>query len=333
MKAMVWTAYGPPDVLQLKEVEAPTPKADEVMIKIYATTVTAGDCEQRSLKLPFWHRLPMRAFVGFKRPKRITILGMDFAGKVEAAGEDVKMFEVGNQVFATTGFVGMGTYTEYICLPEEPEEGAMAIKPANMTYEQAAAVPTGGLEALNFIRQGNIHIGQRVLINGAGGTIGTFAVQLAKHFGAEVTAVDSTEKLDMLRSIGADRVIDYTQDDFTKSGESYDFIVDIVGKSPFSASLRSLKRDGCYLIADPGLSRMFRGWLTSITNSRKVIFGAADPKNEDLMALKELVEAGKLKSVIDRHYPLEQIPEAHRYVETGRKKGHVVITVAHNNQR
>jgi NADPH:quinone reductase-like Zn-dependent oxidoreductase len=255
---------------------------------------------------------------------------MDLAGKIEAVGEDVKLFKKDDQVFAATGFVGMGTYAEYICLPEEPEEGAMAVKPANMTYEQAAAVPTGGLEALCFIRKGNIRSGQRVLINGAGGTIGTFAVQLAKHFGAEVTAVDSMEKLDMLRSIGADQVIDYTQEDFTKSGESYDFIVDIVGKSPFSDSLRSLKRDGCYLIADPDLSQMVRGWLTSITNSRKVIFGAADPKNEDLLTLKELVEAGELKSVIDRHYPLEQIPEAHRYVETGRKKGHVVITVVQN---
>ena len=333
MKAMVWTAYGPADVLMLKEVETPAPQADEVLIKIYATTVTAGDCEQRSLKLPIWHRLPMRAYVGFNRPKRITILGMDLAGRIEAVGDDVKLFEVGDQVFATTGFVGMGTYAEYLSLPEQPEEGAMAIKPANMTYEQAAAVPTGGLEALCFLRQGNIHSGHRVLINGAGGTIGTFVVQLAKHFGAEVTAVDSTEKLDVLRSIGADQLIDYTQEDFTQSGERYDFILDIVSMSPFSDSIRSLKRDGCYLIADPDLSQMIRGWWTSITSSRKVIFGAANPKNEDLMTLKKLVEAGELMSVIDRRYPLEQIPEAHKYVESGRKKGHVVITVAHDNQR
>ena len=333
MKAMVWTAYGPPDVLMLKEVETPAPKADEVLIKIYATTVTAGDCEQRSLKLPIWHRLPMRAYVGFNRPKRITILGMDLAGRIKAVGDDVKLFEVGDQVFAVTGFVGMGTYAEYISLPEQPEEGAMAIKPANMTYEQAAAVPTGGLEALCFLRQGNIRSGQRVLINGAGGTIGTFAVQLAKHFGVEVTAVDSTEKLDMLRSIGADQLIDYTQEDFTRSGERYDFILDIVGQSTFSACFRSLEDDGCYLIADPSLSQMVRGWWTSIISSRKVIFGAADPKNKDLMTLKELVEAGELISVVDRRYPFEQIPEAHRYVETGRKKGHVVITVADNDQR
>jgi NADPH:quinone reductase-like Zn-dependent oxidoreductase len=327
MKAIVWTKYGPPDVLQLKEVEKPTPKDNEVLIRIYATTVTAGDCEQRSLKLPIWHALPMRAYVGLNRPKRITILGMELAGEIESVGKDVKLFREGDQVFAATGFAGMGACAEYICLPEEPEEGALASKPANMTYEEAAAVPVGGLEALHFLRQGNIQRGQKVLINGAGGTIGTFAVQLAKYFGAEVTGVDSTGKLDMLRSIGADQVIDYTQEDFTKSGESYDFILDVVSKSPFSGSIRSLKQNGCYLIANPGLSQMVRGRWTSMTSSKKVIFGAAYPKTEDLLFLKELIESGKLKSVIDRRYPLEQTAEAHRYVETGHKKGNVVITV------
>jgi NADPH:quinone reductase-like Zn-dependent oxidoreductase len=327
MKAVVWTEYGPPEVLQLKEVDKPTPKDNEVLIRIYATTVTAGDCEQRSLKLPIWHRLPMRVYVGLKRPERITILGMELAGEIEAAGKDVKLFKEGDQVFAATGFAGMGTCAEYICLPEEPEEGALAIKPANMTYEQAAAVPVGGLEALCFLRQGDIQSGQKVLINGAGGTIGTFAVQLAKYFGAEVTAVDSTGKLDMLRSIGADQVIDYAQEDFTKSGESYDFILDVVSKSSFSGSIRSLKQNGRYLIANPGPSQMVRGRWTSMTSGKKVIFGTAYPKTEDLLFLKELIEAGKIKSVIDRCYPLEQIAEAHSYVETGHKKGHVVITV------
>jgi NADPH:quinone reductase-like Zn-dependent oxidoreductase len=330
MKAIVWTEYGPPDVLQLKEVEKPAPKDNEVLIRIYATTVTAGDCEQRSLKLPIWHRLPMRVYVGLKRPERITILGMDLAGEIESVGKDVKLFQEGDQVFAATGFVGMGAYAEYICLPEEPEEGALAIKPANMTYEEAAAVPNGGLEALCFLRQGNIQSGQKVLINGAGGTIGTFAVQLAKYFGAKVTAVDSTGKLDMLRSIGADQVIDYTQEDFTKSGESYDFILDVVSKSSFSGSIRSLKQNGRYLIANPGLSQMVRGRWTLMTSSKKVIFGAAYPKTEDLIFLRELIEAGKIKSVIDRRYPLEQTAEAHRYVEKGGKKGNVVITVEHN---
>jgi len=331
MKAMVWTAYGPPEVLQLKEVEKPTPKDKEVLVRIYATTVTAGDCEQRSLTLPILHRLLMRAYVGLKRPKSITILGMDVAGEIEAVGKDVKLFQAGDQVFAATGFVGMGANAEYICLPEEPEKGALALKPANMTYEEAAAVPVGGLEALHFLRQGHIQIGQKVLINGAGGTIGTFAVQLAKYFGAEVTGVDSTSKLDMLRSIGADQVIDYTQEDFTKSGKIYDFILDVVGKSSYSGSIRSLKQNGRYLIANPGPSQMVRGRWTSMTYSKKVLFGAASPKTEDLMFLKELIEAGKMRSVIDRRYPLEHIAEAHRYVETGHKKGNVVITVQQNN--
>ena len=333
MKAIVWTEYGPPDVLQLKEVEKPAPKDDEVLIRIYATTVTAGDCEQRSLKLPIWYRLPMRAYVGFKRPETITTLGMDLAGEIEAAGKDVKLYREGDQVFGSSGLV-FGANAEYICLPEEPEEGALAIKPANMTYEEAAAVPVGGLEALNFLRQGKVQSGQKVLINGAGGTIGTFAVQLAKHFGADVTGVESTGKLDMLRLIGADQVVDYTQDDFTKSGETYDFVLDVVGKSSFSESLRSLKKKGVYLIADPGLSQMVRrrtSSLPGLQTGKKVIFGAASPKSEDLIFLKELIEAGKIISIIDRCYPLEQTAEAHRYVETGQKKGHVVITVEHNN--
>jgi NADPH:quinone reductase-like Zn-dependent oxidoreductase len=331
MKAIVWTNYGPPDVLHLKEVAKPTPKEDEVLIRIYATTVTAGDCEQRSLKLPIWHWLPMRVYVGLKRPERITILGMELAGEIESAGVDVKLFKEGDQVFGSTGFVGQGANAEYICLPEEPEGGVLAIKPANMTYEEAAAVPVGGIEALHFLRQGNIQSGEKVLINGAGGTIGTFAVQLARYFGAEVTGVDSMGKLDMLRSIGANQVIDYTQEDFTKRGETYEFILDVVSKSSFSGSIRSLKRNGRYLIANPGLSQMVLRRWTSMTSSKKVIFGAAHPKTEDLLFLKELIEAGKIESVIDRRYPLEQIPEAHRYVETGGKKGHVVITVAHNN--
>jgi NADPH:quinone reductase-like Zn-dependent oxidoreductase len=332
MKAIVWTEYGPPDVLRLREVEKPAPKDNEVLIRIYATTVTAGDCEQRSLKLPFWHALPMRAYVGFNRPTRITILGMELAGEIESVGKEVTRFEKGDQVFAATGFIGMGACAEYICLPEEPDEGALAIKPSNMTYEEAASVPVGGHEALCFLRQGNIQSGQKVLINGAGGTIGPFAIQLAKYFEAEVTGVDSTAKLDMLRSIGADQVVDYTQEDFTKNGETYDFILDVVGKSSFSESIRSLKQNGSYLIAEPGLSQVVRGRWTSMTSSKKVIFGAARPKTEDLVFLKELIEAGKVKSVIDRRYPLEQTAEAHRYVEKGHKKGNVVITVAHNNK-
>ncbi|MBA7581233.1 alcohol dehydrogenase [subsurface metagenome] len=332
MKAIVCTKYGSPDVLQLKEVEKPTPKDNEVLIRIYATTVTAGDCELRSLKFPILLQLLMRIGFGFRGPRK-KILGQELAGEIEAVGKDVKRFRKGDQVFAATGF-SMGAYAEFICLPEEPKEmeGLLAIKPANMTCEEAAAVPTGGLNALHFLRKGNIRSGQKVLINGAGGSIGTFAIQLAKYFGAEVTGVDSTRKLDMLRSIGADQVIDYTQEDFTKSGQTYDVIFDIVGKSSFSGCMRSLKKEGIYLSANPGLSQMVRGQWTSKTSSKKVIVGTASYKTEDLIFLKELIEVGKIKSVIDRRYSLEQIPEAHSYVEKGHKKGNVVITVEHNNK-
>jgi NADPH:quinone reductase-like Zn-dependent oxidoreductase len=332
MKAIVWTEYGPPDVLQLQEVEKPVVNDNEMLIKINATTVSAGDCEQRSLELPFWYALPMRVYVGVKKPERKTILGLELAGEIESAGKDVSQFKEGDQVFAATGITCMGTYAEYICLPEEPEGGVVSKIPTNMTYEEAAAVPVGGVEALHFLRQGNIQGGQKVLINGAGGTIGPFAVQIAKYFGAEVTAVDSTRKLDMLHSIGADQVIDYTEEDFTRSGATYDFILDVVRNSSFSGCISSLKQNGRYLIANPGLLQMVRGWWTSMTSSKKVIFGAAHPKREDMLFLKELIEAGKIISVIDRSYPMEQIPEAHRYVETGHKLGNVVITVEHNNK-
>jgi NADPH:quinone reductase-like Zn-dependent oxidoreductase len=327
MKAIVWTAYGPPDVLQLQEVEKPAPKDNEVLIKIHATTVTAGDCELRSLRLPIYFALPLRLWLGLRRPKETTIPGTELAGEVEAVGKDVKRFQVGDQVFGSVS-MGLGTNAEYICLPEEPEEGALALKPANMTYEQAATVPFGGCDALHFLRKGDIQPGETLLINGAGGSIGTFAVQLAKHMGAHVTAVDSAEKLDMLRSIGADAVIDYAKDDFTESGDAYDVIFDVVGKSSFSRSIQSLKPNGRYLLANPRLPHMFRGLWTSMTSDKKVVFEVASGTTKDLVTLRELVEAGTLKTVIDRRYPLEQTADAHRYVETGRKMGNVVVTVA-----
>ena len=327
MKAIVWTKYGPPEFLQLKEVEKPTPQDNEVLIRVYATTITAGDCEVRSFKIYFLFWLPLRIYVGLRKPIR-PMLGQELAGEIEAVGKDVTRFRKGDQVFAAPS-VGLGAYAEYACLPEE---GVMAIRPANMTYEEAAAVPVGGLIALHFLRIANIQSGQKVLINGAGGSIGTFAVQLAKYFGAEVTGVDSRAKLDMLRSLGADQVIDYTQEDFTKSGETYDVIFDVVGKSSFSRSVRSVKKEGFYLLANPRLSPLVRGLWTSLTSSKKVITGVASERTEDLVFLKELIEAGKIRSVIDRHYPLEQTAEAHRYVETGHKKGNVVITVEHNNK-
>jgi len=328
MKAIIWTEYGPPDVLQLREVTKPVPKDNEVLIRICATTVTAGDCEMRRMKPAMRYRLLMRMYVGLKRPERITILGMELAGVIEAVGKAVTLFKEGDQVYATTGFVGTGACAEYICLPEAHEEGALAAKPANMTYEEAAAVPMGGCEALHFLRQADIQNGHRVLINGAGGTIGAFAVQLAKSLGAEVTAVDSTGKLDMLRSIGADQVIDYTKEDFTKRGETYDVILDVVGKSSHSRSMRSLNPDGRYLLANPRLLQLVRGRWALRRSGKRVIFGGANPKSEDLVFLKELIEAGKLRTVIDRRYALEQTAEAHRYVESGQKAGNVVITVS-----
>ena len=244
MKAIVWTKYGPPDVLQLKEVEKPAPKADEVLIKIYATTVTAGDCETRGLKLPIMYQLVMRLWRGLIKPRGTSILGTELAGEIEAVGVDVKRFKEGDQVFGSAG-LGFGANAEYICLPEEPGEmeGGVAIKPTNMTYEEAATVPFGGRDAFHFLRKANIQSGQKILINGAGGSIGTFAIQLAKHFGAEVSAVDSTGKLDMLRSIGADQVIDYTQEDFTKRDDIYDVIFDVVGTISFSCCERSIKQN------------------------------------------------------------------------------------------
>lgn len=317
MQAVVWTKYGPPEVLQLKAVEKPSPKDNEVLIRIAATTVTAGDCELRSLKLPRLFGLILRLYMGLGKPRRIQILGMELAGEVEAVGNDVKHFRKGDQVFAASG-LRFGAYAEYICLPST---SVTAIKPANMTDEEAAAVPVGGLEALYFLRKGNIQSGQKVLINGAGGSIGSFAVQIAKSFGAEVTGVDTTTKMDMLRSIGADHAIDYTQEDFTQNGQQYDVIFDVVGKSPFSGSIRSLKPNGRYLLANAGLSQMVRGLWTSRTSGKKVIMGASSNKAEGLAFLKGLIETGTLKSVIDRCYPLEQIVEAHRYVDTGQKKG------------
>ena len=328
MKAIVWTKYGPPDGLQLQEVEKPVPKDDEILIRIHATTVIAGDCEMRRLELPLMLSFPVRIYAGFLRPRRIPILGQEMAGEVEEAGKYVKTFKKGDQVFGTTGF-GFGAYAEYICLPDKPDatQGTLATKPTNLTYEEAAAVPTAGFEALHFLRKANIQLGKKVLIVGAGGSIGTFAIQLARHFGAEVTGVDSTEKLDMLRSLGADHVIDYTKEDYTQRGEIYDLIIDVVGRSSVSRRLRLLKPGGYYFLAYAGLPHILLGMWVSSTSSKKLKIESSSQKKEDLINLKELIEEGKIKPIIDRRYSLEQVPEAHRYVESGQKKGNVVITV------
>ena len=334
MKVIECPKYGPPDVLQFKDVDKPTPKDNEILIKIYSTTVTAGDITTRSgMKgIPPLMRFFARLTMGFGKPKK-PVLGMEFSGEVESVGKDVTLFKKGDQVFGTPTGLDMGTYAEYMCSPEKPPSkksafgsNVVAIKPSNMSFNEASAVPVGGLTALHFLRKGKIERGQKVLIYGASGSVGTYAVQLAKHFGAEVTGVCSTTNLEMVKSLGADKVIDYTQEDFSKRAETYDIVFDTVGKSSYSDVKKSLKKKGFYLQAVMKLGQMIR----SIGSSIKVVGGVATEKTEDLIFLKELIEAGKLKAVIDKHYPFDKIVEAHRYVDQRHKKGNVVITLDHN---
>ena len=330
MKAIVYEEYGPPDVLQLKEVEKPAPKDNEILIRIFATQVNFGDLMARNFKeisprkfnMPSLFWLPARMEFGFRKPKK-QILGNVFAGEIETAGKDVKLFREGDQVFGYRG-QSMGSYAEYLTMPEK---GLVAIKPVNMNYEEAAAVPYGALTALNLLRKVNIQPSQKVLINGASGGIGSAAVQLAKYYGAEVTGVCGTPRLEFVRALGADHVIDYTKEDFTRNGETYDLVFDIMNKSSFSRCRNSLTPNGIYLLASFKMKQVFQMLWTSMTGGRKVICAMSFESLKDLVFIRELVEAGKIKAIIDKRYPLEQTAEAHRYAEAGHKKGNVVITV------
>jgi NADPH:quinone reductase-like Zn-dependent oxidoreductase len=325
MKAAVYHEYGAPEVLQLKQVEKPTPKDDEVLIRIHATSVTTGDVNVRGFVfVPPGFGLLARLMFGLKKPKK-PILGIELAGEIEAVGRNVQSFKKGDPVYGIDS-TGMGAYAEYKCMPEK---GALTHKPANLSYEEAAAIPNGATTALFFLRdKARVQPGQTVLVIGASGSTGSAAVQLAKYFGAEVTGVCSTRNLDLVRSLGADKVIDYTQEDFTRNGQTYDFIFDTVcGKTSFARCKGSLKANGLYLAVAGGVRELLQALLPSAGGGKKVIAGMLTERKEDLLFLKTLVEQGQLKPVIDCCYPLEQIVEAHRYVDTGRKKGNVVITV------
>jgi NADPH:quinone reductase-like Zn-dependent oxidoreductase len=325
MKAIVYTQYGPPEVLQLKEVPKPSPKDNEVLIKIYATTVNRTDCGFRKPEYP----LMIRPINGLLRPKR-TILGSELAGEIEAIGNNVKTFKQGDQVFglSTSNF---GTHAEYICIPEE---AAITIKPANMSYDEAAAVCDGAYLAMAIMRKIDFTNAKNILINGASGSIGSAGVQLAKYYGAHITAVCNTKNITLVKSLGADEVIDYTKEDVTANGQLYDVVIDAVGKSSFLRCKNLLKPGGMYVSTDLGFlsQNLFLALLTPIFGGKRVVFPIPKDSKEDIILLRELIEAGKYKAVIDRRYPLEHIIEATRYVETGQKTGNVVITLEHNSK-
>ena len=327
MKAMVYERYGPPEVLHLKEVAKPTPKDNEVLIKIHATTVTSGDWRVRSLTLPTGFGFIARLALGALKPRQ-PILGTELAGVVEATGKNVSKFKVGDSVFAFAG-AAMGCYAEYKCMPEN---AAVALKPANLTYDEAAALSFGGTTALDFFRRGKLQRGERILVNGASGSVGSAAVQLAKHFGADVTAVCSSANVEWVRSLGANHVINYTKQDFTQNGLTYDVIVDTAGTAPYSRSKGSLTDRGRLFLVLGALPDMLQIPWVSMTSSKKIIAGPAAERAEDLRFLAELAEAGEFKPVIDRRYAFERIVDAHRYVDTGRKKGNVIITLGHDER-
>lgn len=322
MKSIVCEKYGPPEVLQFKEIEKPEPASNEVRVRVHVTTVTAGDTRVRSLNMPFGFRFIGRLALGFSAPRQ-PILGTEFAGTVESVGRGVTKFSLGEEVFAFSG-AKMGSYAEYICVAED---GVMARRPTNLTGSEAAALSFGGTTALDFLRRANLQKGEKVLVNGASGGVGTAVLQLAKYFGAHVTGVCSAGNVTWVGALGADKVVDYTAEDFTRNGETYDVIVDTVGNALFPRIKNSLNERGRLLQVVAGLQDMLRNPWVSMTTTRKVIAGPTAERAEDLLQLAAIAEAGHFKPVIDREYPFEQIVDAHRYVDTGRKKGNVVITL------
>lgn len=321
MKAIEVTKYGAPEFLQMNEVEKPAPKENEILIKIHATSVSSGDARMRRAD-PFVIRL----IFGFKRPRK-PVLGVVLAGEIEAVGKDVSAYKVGDQVFGSSG-MKFGAHAEYVAVPED---AVLALKPANMTYEEAAAIPFGGTASMHFLRIANIQAGQKVLIYGASGALGTMAVQLARNYGAEVTAVCSTSNFELMKSLGAHEVLDYTKEDFTKSGKIYDVIFDTVGKISIRNALGSLSKEGYLLLASAGMGTMLSGAIKSMFSSKNIVSGVIKETVEDMNFFKDLIEHGKLKAVIDRIYTLKQMVDAHAYVDQGHKKGNVVIAVNHKN--
>lgn len=325
MNAIVCTAYGSPDVLQLQQVKKPQPRDDQILVRVHATTVSRADLEIRSFRFSGLISIPLRLYFGLFKP-RVRILGEDFSGVVEQVGKNTTTFAIGDRVCGTSG-IGLGAYAEYICVGGANATSVLAKIPPSMDFTEAAAIPYGGLEALGFLRKGNIQKGQKILIIGAGGSFGTYAVQLAKYFGAEVTAVDSRGKLDMLRAIGADHVIDYTQQDYTEMGEAYDLVFDVVCKIPLEQHLRLLRPGGTCLLANPQDDHFLKGFRANRKKDKKVIFGMDSGSEEYLQFLLELIGTGKVKPIIDRTFTLEEMVEAHRYAETEQKRGNIVIAV------
>jgi len=325
MKAVVFERYGPPEVLEIREVETPEPVGNEVQVQIHASTVVIGDCEFRSFRFPWWFWVPLRLYSGVLKPKRVRVLGQDLAGVVTKVGQGVNNFSIGDQVIAAPE-VRMGGHAEFVCI--NVDKKAISILPNSIGFEAASTLPTGGLNALHYIRKAKIETGTRILIIGAAGSIGSYAVQLAKDSGAEVTGVDRSDKLDMLLSIGADNVIDYEREDYSKNGIQYDVILDAVGKSSYSKSLRSLNKNGRYILANPRVSQMLRGFTRSLFSTKKVFFEFASYRREDLDELIKMCSEQRIKAVIDRVYPIKDIATAHSYVDSGDKNGHVVVRIS-----